>query len=154
MGSFLWFQDLGGGVFGIHLLDDAFQRAGFVEDERAPEGAQDRFSVHFLLSPGAKSLKHLGGSVRQEAEWQAVLGPEARVGLYAVLAHAHYVVALRREGRIIVPEAAGLSRAPRRVVLGVKVDDGFLPRFDEVLRGNRIPILVQHLKGRHFVSDL
>ena len=76
------------------------------------------------------------------------------MGLYAVLAHAHYVVALRREGRIIVPEAAGLRRALRRVVLGVKVDDGFLPRFDEVLRGNRIPILVQHLKGGHFISYL
>ena len=154
MWSFLCFQDLRGGVFGIDLFDDAFQRAGFVEDERAPEGAQNRFSIHFFLAPGAKGLKHLSGGIRQEAERQAVLGPEARVGLYAVLAHAHYVVALRREGRIIVPEAASLRRAPRRIVLGVKVDDGLLPGFDEVLRGNRVPILVQHLKGGHFISDL
>ena len=68
---------MGGGVFGIHLLDDAFQNAGFIEDERAPEGAQDRFSVHFLLAPGTEGLKHLGGGVRQEAERQAVLGPES-----------------------------------------------------------------------------
>ena len=148
------FQDLSGGVFGIHLLDDAFQRAGFVEDERAPEGSQDRFSVHFFLAPGAKSLEHFGGGVRQEAERQAMFGPEARVGLHAVLAHAHYVVALRREGRVIVPEAAGLRRASRRIVLGVKVNDGFPTRFDQVLRCNRLPVLVQHLKRRHSISDL
>ena len=154
MGSFLCFQDLRGGVFGIDLLDDAFQRAGFVEDERAPEGTQDRFSVHLLLSPGAEGLKHLGGSVRQEAERQAVLGPETRVGLHAVLAHAHYVVALRREGRIIVPEAASLRRAPRRVVLGVKVDDGLFSRADEVPGTDRIPVLIQHLELRHLIANL
>ena len=83
-----------------------------------------------------------------------MFGPEARVGLYAVLAHANHVVALRREGRVIVPEAAGLRRAARRIVLGVKVNDGFPTRFDQVLRCNRIPVLVQHLKRRHFISDL
>lgn len=146
-------QDLRGGVFGIDLFDDALQDAGFVKDERAPERADGGFAVHFLLPDGPEGLVHLPAGVGQERKRKPVLGAEAGMGGGAVLAHANDVVSGGGEGRVIVPDAAGLGRAPGGVVLGIKVNDGLFAFFDEILGPHGMAVLVQHLEGWHFVSD-
>ena len=51
------------------------------------------------------------------------------MGLWAVLAHSHNVVAGLGEGGVVVSETAGLCRAAGCVVLRVEVYDGFLSDF-------------------------
>ena len=148
------FQHLGGSVLGVYFFDDALQDAILREDKGAAQGAQHRLAVHFLLAPGTKRLQHLGRSIGQQPERQLILGPEARMRLGRVLAHAHHIVPRSRQSRIIIAERARLGRAARRVVLGVKVNNGLAAITNEIIRPNDLTILIHHLKLRHLITNL
>ena len=95
---------LSSGVLSVNFLDDPFKDAVLVENECPAEGPHRCLAVHFLLTPCAEILKHLGGSVGQKSERKLVFRPESGVGLGAVLTYTHHVVAGFRQGRIVVPE--------------------------------------------------
>ena len=139
-------KDLGGSVLGVNLFYDALKDAFIAEDEGSAESAHSGFAIHLLLSPGAEILEHLGGGVGEKSERKVILGPETSVGLGAVFAHAHNVVAGLGKGCVVVSEAAGLGSAAGSVVLRVEIDDGFLAFANEVFAVYSVAVLVQNLE--------
>ena len=107
--------------FAHDLLNDSL----FVDDKRGTDDAHRHFSIELLLLPDAIVLNRLKLRIRKQYERQVVLLGEFHMGFDAVLADTDDRYVAFFEFVVVFREPNGLSRAARRIVLRIKVQDDF-----------------------------
>ena len=77
--ALLPFQQLRGGVFGVHFVDDALEHTLGREHKGLSQGTYTGLAAELLLSPGPESLKKGGLGVREKGERKFMLRAEIAV---------------------------------------------------------------------------
>src|SRR5574344_1991363 len=80
------FQQLRGGVFGVHFVDDALEHTLGREHKGLAQGTYTGLAAELLLTPGPESLKKGGLGVREKGERKFMLRAEIAVRLLRILA--------------------------------------------------------------------
>src|ERR1700704_2307042 len=101
---------------------DVPHRAALVDDEsRAHYAASRYFAIHLLVLKHAVLLAHFAFDVRQQLHIEAVFVAESSMAHAIVHAHPqHYGVEIEKF-ILKIAEVDGFQRAPRRVILRIKI---------------------------------
>lgn len=138
-------------IFSIDFFYQLYQYALLVEDKGLAQCPNACLAAHFLLTPCAKGLQHLGTWVGEQWEGQLVFRNEVLVRLLAILAHAIHLIARRQKTLVVIAQIACLGGATWGAVFWIEIDDCLFAQ--ELLMGHGIAVVVCHAKRRHFVSD-
>ena len=139
-------------VVWLDLAHDILNDSLFVDDERGADDAHGNFSVQLLLLPDAIVLNRLKLWIRKQYERQVVLLGEFHMGFDAVLADADDRYVAFFEFVVVFREPNGLSRAARRIVLRIKVQDDFASF--EIRQGDSLPVFVLQREIRRVFSNI
>ena len=136
----------------LDFAHDVLNDSLFVDDERGADDAHGNFSVQLLLLPDAIVLNRLKLRIRKQYERQVVLLGEFHMGFDAVLADADDRYVAFFEFVVVFREPNGLSRAARRIVLRIKVQDDFASF--EIRQGDSLPVFVLQREIRRVFSNI
>src|SRR5574340_1432070 len=113
--------------FDADLAPLAAQHALGIDQEGAAFDAHEFSAIKALLLDDVKQPADFFVFIAQQVEFQAVLLPEAVVGLQAVAGYADDQRVGSLEFRLVSAEILGFQRTTRGVVLGVEVQHHVMP---------------------------
>ncbi len=130
------------------ILYDSF----FIDDESGTDDAHGCFAIELLLLQDAIVLNRLKLWIGKQYERQIVFFGEFHMGFDAVFADADDRYVAFFEFVVVFREPDGLSRAARRIVLRIKVQDDFASF--EIRQGDSLPVFVLQREIRRVFSNI
>lgn len=110
-------------VAGVHLVENLFDPAVGIDNERRAFDSHVFAAVHRLFHPYAERFAHLFVRVGEQREAEPLLFAESAVGSCAVGADADDAESHPFQFRLPRAQAPGLERTARSVVFGVEIED-------------------------------
>lgn len=124
----------------LDFAHDVLNDSLFVDDERGADDTHGNFSVQLLLLPDTVVLNRHKFRIGKQYERQVVLLGEFHMGFDTVFADADDCYVAFLEFVVVFREPDGLSRAARRIVLRIKVQDDFTAF--EIRQGDSFSVFV------------